>query len=114
VNIYKLARGLGWFSIGLGLSELLFPRFLGRKSGVGEYPRMTRAFGAREIAAGATVLLRGNPAPGMWSRVAGDAMDLGAIAFAMSKRRNKVPAALTLGAIAGVTALDIYTAVQTT
>ena len=60
------------------------------------------------------MLLRGNPAPGLWARVAGDAMDLGAIALAMSQKRNKVPAAVTLGAVAGVTALDIYTAVQTT
>jgi len=33
-NRDQLVRGLGWFSIGLGLTELLFPRALGRCIGI--------------------------------------------------------------------------------
>ncbi|MGN6642365.1 MAG: hypothetical protein ACTHKU_05125, partial [Verrucomicrobiota bacterium] len=48
----SLARGLGWFSIGLGLAGLLAPRRLGRTAGVGEHPGLIRLIGLRELASG--------------------------------------------------------------
>ena len=35
-NGKRLAKGLGWFSLGLGMTELLAPRFIARISGVSE------------------------------------------------------------------------------
>ena len=52
-----LARGLGWFSLGLGLIELLSARPLARHVGLGEPDRpaggLVRAYGLREIVTGA-------------------------------------------------------------
>src|SRR4051812_26594880 len=46
----RLAAGLGWFSIGLGLLELLAPRFVGRISGGdGRRTGLIRLYGVREI-----------------------------------------------------------------
>ncbi len=47
----RLAFGLGWFGIGLGLAELLVPRRFARTIGVPyEHHRLIRAMGVREIA----------------------------------------------------------------
>ena len=70
----KLAKGLGWFSIGLGLTELLAPRFIANISGVpNARTGLIRLYGLREIASGITIFSRENPVGGVWSRVAGDA-----------------------------------------
>src|SRR4051812_22607983 len=72
----QIANGLGWFSLGLGLAELLAPRLMSRVIGAREdHPTLMRIFGLREIAAGA-VIFSGMRAAGCWSRVAGDAIDL--------------------------------------
>src|SRR6266542_4569496 len=55
LNEEKIARGLGWFSIGLGLAEIAAPRSLARLIGVedDDTNRNTLfAFGLREIASG--------------------------------------------------------------
>ena len=48
---YSTARMLGWFSIGLGAAELLFPRQVSRYAG-NQSPGFLQLFGLREIAAG--------------------------------------------------------------
>ena len=47
-----LARGLGWFSIGLGLAEMLAPRMLTEQMGMKGKEGLLRFYGAREMAAG--------------------------------------------------------------
>ncbi len=47
----SLAVALGWFSIGVGLAQLLAPRALGRAIGIGEYPSLMRTLGARSARA---------------------------------------------------------------
>ena len=105
----QLANALGWFSIGLGLAEILAPRALGRAIGVGEHPALMRALGVREITSGLGLLSQ--RAGGAWaiSRVGGDAMDL-ALLGAAARRPDADPAriAIAAAAVAGVTALDIY------
>ncbi len=103
----RLARGLGWLSIGIGLAEVLAPRSLGRLVGVGDHAALLRALGLREIAAGAGALAGYDPAPAIWSRVAGDALDLSLLGLALASsenRRGRV--AFATAAVAGVTALD--------
>ena len=103
----NLARGLGWFSIGLGLTELFAAGRLARTFGLEGSETLIRAFGAREIGAGMATLSTEKKF-GLWSRVVGDAMDLLTLATALDapprQRRN---VKLALGAVAAITALDI-------
>lgn len=106
----KLARGLGWFSISLGMVELLAARPLGRLVGMRGLEPLLQACGVREIASGLGILASRQPRPTatwVWSRVAGDAVDmalLGAAAVTPSRGGHPVAA---LVAVAGVTAVDI-------
>jgi len=103
----RLAVGLGYFSVGLGLLELLGTRRLERWFGV-ENARLIRAYGVREIATGVQILMGSRLAPLLWGRVAGDVLDLGTLGVAArdedSNRRNL---AIAAGAVAGVMLLDI-------
>lgn len=103
----KLATFLGWFSIGLGLTELLAPGALTRMLGVGDRNKLVRGFGLREIGAGVGLLTMSNRAPWLWARVAGDALDLGALVAAL-KNGKKIAVGAAIASVAAVTALDIY------
>ena len=111
----KLAIGLGLFSIGLGLAEIFMPRDLARLIGVKNRPAVFMALGAREILSGVGILAQRRPAGWLWSRVAGDVMDLSLLGVAFTERGNdqqRIEAAA--GAVAGVMVADIYAAVQHT
>jgi hypothetical protein len=106
-----LARGLGWFSIGLGLVEMLAPRMLTEQMGMQGKEGLVRFYGAREMAAGIGILMSDNPAPWVWGRVAGDALDLATLATGLDTQNpRKGNVAIALAAVAGVTALDCITA----
>jgi hypothetical protein len=109
----KLASGLGWFSIGLGLFELFGAERLGRMLGLPHRTRLLRLFGLREIATGIGIFASEERASWLWGRVAGDAIDLLVLATALRsdnpKRRN---AAFAVGNVAAVTALDVMAARQ--
>ncbi len=127
MNSISLSRNLGWFSIGLGLVELIAPRSLARTVGVGEEnENLIRLLGARELAAGAGLLARPKPTMHMWSRVVGDIMDLALLGAALARHDSR-PAAFrgfrddqrrrTVGAfaaVAAVTAVDIAVSVALT
>ncbi len=108
-NEGRLAQGLGWFSIALGAAELLAPGPLSRLIGVRERPAVVRALGLRELASGVGILAqRSRPAGWLWSRVAGDAIDMALMVAAFRSsgtRRQRLAAAAA--AVAGVAALDI-------
>jgi hypothetical protein len=106
-----LARGLGWFSIGLGLAEMLAPRMLSEQLGMKGKESLLRFYGAREMAAGVGILMSDNPSPWIWGRVAGDALDLATLATGLDKQNpRKGNVAIALAAVAGVTALDCVSA----
>lgn len=109
----QLARGLGWFSIGLGLAELLAPRQMARLTGV-EHPKLLKLFGLRELVTGFGILSSPQPATWMWGRVAGDIADLAAISeAAVNQRGDDRRCALAAGAaVAGVMALDVLAATE--
>ena len=48
----RAARALGWFSIGLGMAELVAPGRLARMLGLDGKDGLIRSFGARELASG--------------------------------------------------------------
>ena len=110
----RLAKGLGWFSIGLGLTELLAPRAIASISGVpNRRTGLIRLYGLREIASGIAIFTQQNPAGAMWSRVAGDALDLASLgAAATSPDSKKGRLAFATANVLAVTALDVIAAKQ--
>jgi uncharacterized membrane protein len=109
----RWARGLGWFSIGLGLAEIAAPRQVARAIGIHDDDRncrALRAIGVRELASGVGILAQDRPVTPVWSRVGGDVMDLALLGQAFgerSSRRERVAAATA--AVLGVTLLDVLT-----
>jgi hypothetical protein len=108
----KLAKGLAWFSIGLGLTEIAAPRWLGRTIGVGaEKSGVLRAMGVREVLTGIEVLR--NPVVGLWGRVAGDVVDLSLLGKALTSDNSDRPrVAGATGAVLGVGVLDLVSALR--
>jgi hypothetical protein len=104
-----LARGLGWFSIGLGLAEILMPRAMARGLNMRGRERLLALYGLREIATGVGLLAASRRTPWMWGRVAGDALDIATLASRVQPGRRLGPA-IGLAAVAGVTALDVANA----
>ena len=111
----RIARGLGLFSLGLGLAEVAAPDRLAR--GIGARDDDTtrgalRAAGLRELAHGVGLLTQPHPTGWLWSRVGGDAMDLAlaVLALAGHAARPQRLAAVTASLI-GVTALDVWSSV---
>jgi hypothetical protein len=103
----RLARGLGWFSIGLGLTELFAPRALTRWLGMEGHETLVRAYGMREIGAG-IMTLSPDKGLGLQSRVAGDALDIATLLAGLradNPKRDNV--AIALAMVLGVTILDI-------
>jgi hypothetical protein len=108
-----LARGLGWFSIGLGLAEVAAGDRMSRYFGLGNRGALLRLYGLRELGAGVGILRERQPEGWIWARVAGDALDLGTLATGL-RRRNPHRGRLlgAIAAVAGVSALDVLCATQ--
>lgn len=109
MNARKLANGLGWFSIGLGLIEVIGAEKLAPKIGLAHRVGLVRLFGLREIAQGIAILTSARKEPFVWVRVAGDALDLGVLAEGLfsKKSSSRTGAAIAAGNVAAVTAADI-------
>jgi len=112
-----LVRGLGWFSEGLGLFGSVNPDGLAHLIGVKPSPghcKFLRLVGMREIASGAGILSQPQPVPWLWSRVAGDIMDLSFLTYALLSRagRDKQRVAMALASVLGVSALDLGASLQ--
>lgn len=108
---------LGWFSIGLGLAEVLAPRQVARFIGLDEnnHTTLLRAYGIREIAAGVGILTRPKPTYWMWNRVIGDTIDLVSLGRAMQSDENdRSRLSAAAFAVIGVTALDVVSSVRLT
>jgi hypothetical protein len=113
VSAQGLATGLGWFSIGLGLAELLAPRTMARTLGMHGQENLIRAYGLREIATGVGILASKDPTPWILGRVAGDALDLATLApYATEDNEERGNVGIAMGAVAGVTVLDALCAHQ--
>jgi uncharacterized membrane protein len=111
-----LANFLGWFSLGLGLSQIIAPDGMARLIGMRPTDKTRdtmRALGMREITSGMGILSQKRQSDWLWSRVAGDAMDLallGRVTVDTHDGRERNTAAIL--AVAGVAALDVLAATQ--
>ena len=111
-----LVKGLGGASLGLGMSEVLAPAKVAALAGIdanGRTRPVIRALGLRECGHAAALLF--GPSKLVWTRVAGDALDVallgvGAANHGERGRRTAVSAA----ALVGIAAADLYAALRTT
>jgi uncharacterized membrane protein len=112
----RRARGLGWFSVALGLAEIGVPRALARLIGVNDSDETRNtmfALGLRELTSGIGILSKSRPTGWMWSRVGGDVMDLALLGKAMNEDENdRSRLAAATAAVLGVTVLDVITGQQ--
>lgn len=112
-TVDAIARGLGWFSIALGLAELLAPRQVTRPLGMADHGRAAQLYGMREMAVGVGLLAAKDPAPWLWGRVAGDVLDLASLATGLRHDNpERGRAGLAMGAVAAITLLDLCCASQ--
>lgn len=106
----KLAKALGWLSLGLGVAELIAPGRITRMLGMRGSEAVVRTYGAREVASGVLSLSTEKQA-GLWSRVAGDGLDATTLLTGLrddNPKRANVSAALV--AVLGVMVLDLAAA----
>jgi hypothetical protein len=108
----KFAKGLGLFSIALGLTEVLAPGQLAGFIGLNDtYRRYLPLLGAREIAHGVGIMRSDKPSTAVWTRVGGDAIDLAFLGAAMAdSQTNNRRLGVAAAAVAGVTLLDVLCA----
>lgn len=109
----RLARSLGWFSLGLGAAQIVAPgrvaRLVGLQGDDGSRALM-RAVGLREVATGIGIFARRRPAGWLWARAAGDAIDLALLGAALrAPSTEKRRTATAMAAVAGVTVPDVLT-----
>jgi hypothetical protein len=104
----RRAKGLMLFGATLGLAEIFATRRLTRSLDVRGSETFVRAMGLRELASSAAIVA--NRTIGTWTRVAGDALDVAALASAFPGNKRKRNLGLALGAVLGAAALDFATA----
>ena len=108
MNDQAFSKALGWFSIGLGLAEVLAPRKVGKAAGLVNHSTLLRALGVREILHGVSILNEPRSSRAVGSRVVGDAIDLAVLGSAFCSRgSNRVRLLAATAAVAGVTVADI-------
>src|SRR5689334_22783318 len=110
----QTARGMGLVSIAIGLTEIAAPRQLERTMGIrnGQNTGILRVLGVREIMHGIDLLSHDDPAPGMWSRVAGDLLDGAVLGLAARRTRNPGGFMAICAAVLPVVLLDMILAPQ--
>jgi uncharacterized membrane protein len=112
----RRAKGLGWFSIGLGLAQIGAPRAVARFIGVNDDDETRNtmfAIGLREITSGIGILSSSRPTGWVWSRVGGDLMDLALLGKAFNSEENdQGRLAAATAAVVGVTVVDFLTGQQ--
>jgi hypothetical protein len=108
------ARGLGWASIGIGLTELSAPQKVQDMLGIEGRPDqrgILYVLGVRELMHGLCILTEKAPtrglSAGVWSRVAGDVLDSALLAIAATKTKKPGSFAAVTAAVMGIGLLDV-------
>jgi uncharacterized membrane protein len=111
----RIARGLGWFSLGLGIPQVLMPGRVNKLAGLENTlfkRQVMRMMGLREITAGIGIFgSQPKPAEWLWARTAGDVVDLMLLQSAFRNPANRKGRLLFATAnVIGVTAADVVQA----
>jgi hypothetical protein len=110
MNLKKISRGLGWFSVALGIAEVVAPKQLTHALGVDEHDKLVRGFGLRELGPGMALLRAAKKSPWLWARVAGDAIDLAALGSAFKRSSRRIAVGAAVAAVAGIGVIDAWSA----
>ena len=110
VALGPLAKGLGWFSIALGIAEIVMPKRIAQACGLRQHGALVRLYGLREIATGVGLLRSADATPWLWARVGGDMLDMATVATDRSRRVPLTRTGATLANLATVAAVDLYAA----
>src|SRR5436190_4539579 len=103
-----LAKNLGYFSIALGVAELVAPSTICRAAGIKGLEPLIQTYGAREIATGVAILTSHDPEPWIWGRVAGDMADIATVATGLRQDNpRKDNTVLAMAVLTAVTAVDV-------
>ncbi len=106
----KLGLGLGVFSIALGAAELFASHRITRTLDAEGHEGLVKAFGARELLAGANLLVAPAVATNVWNRAAGDVMDIAAAGVAVRNSPQNKAAWGTLAFVVAALGLDVWVA----
>jgi hypothetical protein len=113
VDDAEFGRGLGWASIGIGLTEILAPGQVNNLLGLEDTPDRRgalRVFGVRELAQGISILTedRANETmeAGVFARVAGDMIDSVALGVAATKTKRPFQFAVVTAMVLGIGLAD--------
>ena len=105
---HKLARGIGWLSIVVGLQLVAAPRSGTRNFGMGERPALGRIMGARDLVVGAGLLRGEDTRSWLIARGINDAVDAAVIlggAAAGVFPRDRAPLGLAVATSLSVVSL---------
>ncbi|HEX8324689.1 MAG TPA: hypothetical protein VF595_12350 [Tepidisphaeraceae bacterium] len=112
-----LGRTMGWVSLAIGLTEIAAAQPLQRLMGLKDKPQhlgILRVLGAREILHGVDLLSHRDPTPGLWSRVAGDALDGVMLGVAATKTKRPAGLAAVAAMVLPVVVADVVLALRLT
>lgn len=108
-----LANSLGWFSLGLGLAQIVAPKTIGRLIGKSEYSTALRLIGVREFINGIGILRQKGQSGWLWGRVVGDAIHaglLGATWPGKDCKEARQRSSVAIGAVGLAMAADVTAA----
>ncbi|ODP39454.1 hypothetical protein [Sphingomonas turrisvirgatae] len=112
MNYKGLSFGLGIFSIALGAVEIIANRRIAQAMDQDDDAARTtlKAFGVREIAAGANLIAAPAHSTNMWNRVAGDGIDMAALGIAVTRAPRNPAVWGAIAFVAAAATVDILTA----
>jgi len=110
---HRVQQGLGWLSVGLGLTQLTFAEGICRLLRVRGRANVVRLLGARGLLTGLGLLSQRQWRPWVWGRVAGDAIDLSLLGATLGRPGNPGWRLAATAAVLGITLADVITATET-
>ncbi|MFC4454221.1 SRPBCC family protein [Deinococcus sonorensis] len=109
----RTARLLGGYSVALGSAEIFLGAALARRLGMLDRTAQIQLYGARELVSGALIFARPHPVAGVWSRVAGDLLDIGTLLPRLkADNPHRGGAAVALGMVTLTAVADLWCALQ--
>ena len=105
---HKLARGIGWLSVVVGLQLVVAPRSGTRNFGMGERPALGRVMGVRDLVVGAGLLRGKDTRTWLMARGINDAVDAAIIlggAASGAFPRDRAPVGIAIATSLSVVSL---------